>query len=167
MLATSPSDKTKNQLTAPYGEQSHWQSCKVIRNTKMEVPGQHAPERLDLRVLWFHIRGELDVSTAHRTRTEYPAALGNAADALLVDVSEITFLDCNGIRQLLGMHHMAQLNGCPIAFVTGGNRLVHRLSSILSLDRKLPLYEDYDGGMRALLTKANAEAVSATRALEG
>lgn len=167
MLATSPNDGTKNQLTAPYGEHSQWQCCKTIRNTKMEVPGEHAPARLDLRVLWFHIRGELDVSTAHRTRTEYPAALDNTADALLIDVSEITFLDCNGIRQLMGMHHMAQLSGCPVAFITGGNRLVHRLSSILSLDRKLPLYEDYDGGMRALLTKANAEVFSAPRTPEG
>ena len=133
----------------------------------MEVLGQHAQERLDLQVVRFHIRGELDVGTVHRTRTEYPVALNNAAGGLLIDVSEITFLDCNGIRQLIGMHRLAQHSGCPVAFVTGGNRLVHRLSSILKLDRKLPLYEDHDDGMRALLTKANSEEFSVPRTLEG
>jgi len=120
-------------------------------NRSMNTPDASGEKWLALRVLYFRIQGDLDISTFEQTVTEYPIGLISNADALMIDLSEITFLDCSGLRQLIEMCRMAQRNGCPVAMITGGNTSVHRITSVLSVESSLPMYRDYAGGIRALL----------------
>jgi anti-anti-sigma regulatory factor len=116
----------------------------------MEIRTSGSNDWQELRVMWFQIRGDLDFCVAGRTLADYPYTLDGVADALLIDVSDVTFLDCSGIRELMGMQRMAQETGRPVAIVTSGNRFVHRLTSLLALERSLLLYEDFSSGMKAL-----------------
>jgi anti-anti-sigma factor len=116
----------------------------------MEIACQLHNEWHQLRVLWFQIRGDLDICATSPALVDYTQTLDGTAEALLIDVSGVTFLDCSGVYQLIGMLQTAQKTGCSVAIVTSGNRFVHRLTSLLALERILPLHKDFDSGMRAL-----------------
>jgi anti-sigma B factor antagonist len=54
--------------------------------------------------------GELDLSTAEQTAAELGPLFGASGDVVL-DVSELTFIDSSGIRLLLQLHHALEDRG--------------------------------------------------------
>jgi anti-anti-sigma factor len=76
--------------------------------------------------------GELDISTAGELTTVVERECSGQAD-LVVDLSELTFLDCAGLRILLYAHARANSNGCSLRLIPGPT-IVSRIFRLTGLD---------------------------------
>lgn len=85
------------------------------------------------------VRGELDIATVPSLRACVEDAAA-AAGAVLVDMSELTFIDSMGIGLLVDLHRNAARDGWSLAFVPGP-RQVQRPIQILGLEERLPFVE--------------------------
>lgn len=57
------------------------------------------------------VSGEVDVSNADQLRSAIDACLGEGAPAVVVDLSEVPYIDSTGIGVLVGAaHHAAEKN---------------------------------------------------------
>jgi anti-anti-sigma factor len=60
-----------------------------------------------------HLEGELDIETRDEA---YEACLGGASVSVVVDLSQLTFMDCAGYGCLVAAHRMLQLHGGSLRF---------------------------------------------------
>lgn len=82
------------------------------------------------------VAGEADVSCADRLRAELDAALAAQPTELVVDLSELSYIDSTGIGALVATAHRAADTG--IAFsVANPQRNVARVLSLLGVDGDL------------------------------
>lgn len=85
------------------------------------------------------VRGALDVCDAPEFEALCAALLEKQPRFLLLDLTDVTFLDIHGARALLRMRTAAWLKNCPLGLVGKGNRPVERLLSLLGWAEFLPL----------------------------
>lgn len=89
------------------------------------------------------VAGEVDMATAPDLHTALLNALVVYRPAVIeVDLSACTFLDCSGLRALIGAHTAAQASGCPI-WIRHPQRFV-RL--VLEVTRMLDMFTAPDDG---------------------
>jgi anti-anti-sigma factor len=91
------------------------------------------------------VAGELDVAAApvldeHLTQFE-----GNGVKAILVDLSELTFLDCSGLSVFLAARHRAEANGHRLVLF-GANPTARRVFELTGTERLF----DEQGAMSGL-----------------
>ncbi len=83
-------------------------------------------------------QGELDLSSSQALARELEAADDSDAERILLDLSELTFIDCSALRVILGMD--ARQRGRSGRFVVRtGPPNVHRVLAITSAARQLGL----------------------------
>ncbi len=81
-------------------------------------------------------QGELDLSSRTALERELRVARASDADRIVLDLSELTFVDCAGLRVILCMD--ARSSDRPGRFlVRPGPPSVHRIFSITSVARQL------------------------------
>ena len=110
-----------------------------------EVPATGGPV-LDTRVVEtgstvvVALSGELDLATAPQLRACLaPLVTGaTAPDELVLDLSELTFLDASGISALLTVQRALAGRGGRLA-LRSPSRLVRRVVRVLDLDGLLPI----------------------------
>jgi anti-sigma B factor antagonist len=86
--------------------------------------------------------GELDIATAPVLHGAFDAALGDsAAERIVVDLSELTFMDSAGLHALLTMN--AAEHGGRMRIVRG-SPAVERLLDIAGVRTHLPLIDSAD-----------------------
>lgn len=79
------------------------------------------------------VAGEVDLATAPALHAALLDALhSHTPDILEVDLSECTFLDCSGIRVLVGVHAIAQIKGCRM-WIRHPRRLVRLVLEVTGL----------------------------------
>ncbi|GLW72680.1 hypothetical protein Kpho02_49790 [Kitasatospora phosalacinea] len=78
------------------------------------------------------VRGEVDADTAPRTHRELTRALAEHREVVL-DLSEVTFMDCAGLRVLLAAGELADRTGARLV-LRGAGRPVARLLELTGLD---------------------------------
>jgi anti-sigma B factor antagonist len=84
---------------------------------------------LDGRVV-YRLRGELDsgAATAFRDRIAHLVS-SSSGSGVVLDLSELTFIDSAGMRSLLQLHEQAQAGGCTLVLL----RPQRQVSSVLDL----------------------------------
>lgn len=82
------------------------------------------------------LSGELDLATAPRFSAEFEQAAAGERSAVVVDLSQLDFMDSTGLRSILMAHEHCATNGLPFAVVPGG-RQVARLLEIARVDEHL------------------------------
>ncbi|WP_042391633.1 STAS domain-containing protein [Streptacidiphilus carbonis] len=82
-------------------------------------------------------RGEIDLDTAPALQRRLTAALKAHGEAVL-DLSQVTFMDCAGLRPLLLAHHLAARHGGRL-ILHGACHPVLRLLELTGLDQYLTL----------------------------
>lgn len=93
--------------------------------------------RLTLRV-----RGELDVATAPRLGEAVAEALESGPAALVVDLTDTSFLDSSGARQLARTaRHCGEVGVAVQVVCPAGNRPVRMVLDLLELHRAVPVVE--------------------------
>jgi anti-anti-sigma factor len=60
------------------------------------------------------IRGEIDLSSAARLAQELASLLVDEGDTVRIDLSEVTFLDSSGVRELLLANRQAVASGTQL-----------------------------------------------------
>ncbi|WBP84546.1 STAS domain-containing protein [Kitasatospora cathayae] len=79
--------------------------------------------------------GEIDLATAPRLRHRLAAAL-EAHREVVLDLSEVTFMDCSGLRVLVQARNQADQYGGRLV-LRGVGRPVARLLKLTGLSRRL------------------------------
>lgn len=80
--------------------------------------------------------GELDMAFAPTLEDELLHVENDGVDSALLDLSELTFMDCSGLRVLLRATHRANENGHRLAIV-GVGRVPRRVIEITGYERVL------------------------------
>jgi anti-anti-sigma factor len=91
----------------------------------------------------FHLvlRGELDLSTVGKVQEEIRQAADQRPRLLVLDLSQLTFLDSTGLRCLVKADERAHEEGWRFVVVKGPDP-VHRVFSITRLDERLEIVDD-------------------------
>jgi anti-sigma B factor antagonist len=83
------------------------------------------------------VSGEFDLSSIERFEQELERADGTAE--LVIDLSELSFMDSSALRALLKVDASAREEGFELTIVPGP--VAQRLLELTGLDQKLPLSE--------------------------
>jgi anti-anti-sigma factor len=99
------------------------------------------------------VRGELDMAVAPQVE----AALGEDAEgaaAVLVDLTELGFMDSAGLRVLLMASERYRRAGTPWALAVGEDSAVRRMLSLSETASTLPLFGDRERAAASLSERA-------------
>lgn len=99
------------------------------------------------------IAGELDIGTARRLQRAFTSTAVIESDAVLVDLSDVTFMDSTGLSLFLTLDQQLRERGrrLAIACPAGAARL---LFDVTGIDEHLQLYASRDAAEAALLRPA-------------
>ena len=88
------------------------------------------------------VRGELDIATSPQLGSALADVPQAGATSLVVDLSETTFLDSSGARQLIrSAKHCGDLGVGLQVVCPAGNRPVRLVIDLLELHRAVPIVE--------------------------
>jgi anti-sigma B factor antagonist len=105
----------------------------VISTCHLVIVTEHHGRQSVLRLL-----GELDLSNRDFVRDAIDGALEHGPRVLVLDLSGLGFMDCSGLRVLVGTHkHLAEDR--RQLFVAGSRPIVRRLIRLTGLDAYLRL----------------------------
>ncbi|MBN1219210.1 MAG: STAS domain-containing protein [Anaerolineae bacterium] len=95
------------------------------------------------------LSGEIDVSYAPHLRDIMTDLLERNAGRLLVNLSDVVYMDSAGLSVLIAGHRQAQkLNG--LLALTNLQRPVRQVFNITGVDKFIPLYLTIEEGIEAL-----------------
>lgn len=86
-----------------------------------------------------HVRGELDLASAPSLHAELVRLLDRGR-AVIVDCSELQYLDMAGVHVLEDCHQRAAQRGQRLVLV-GSIPLVHRILAIVRLNERMPVVD--------------------------
>ena len=86
------------------------------------------------------LRGELDLSTVSKVEEELRRAEASEPPLLVLDLTELTFLDSTGLRLIVTADRRARDQGRRLAVVKGPDA-VQRVFTITRLDERLEMVE--------------------------
>ena len=84
------------------------------------------------------LSGEIDLSAHDVLRDTFSQELAGSAEAVIVDLSAVTFLDSTGINALLTGHKEAEAAGKKFIIVPGPKQVMHTLE-VTGVDAVLDL----------------------------
>jgi anti-anti-sigma factor len=87
------------------------------------------------------LEGEFDLSSVATAEERIAAAERDDPAELVIDVSQVTFMDSSGLRVLLAAHQRAEENGRGFALVRGSES-VERLLKVTGLAGRLRLLDE-------------------------
>ena len=93
------------------------------------------------------VRGEFDIATAPRLAECVEAELATSPRALVVDLTETTFMDSSGARQIVRTARRVAEAGATLQVVCPRqNTSVRLVIDLLELDRLVPVVEQEQAG---------------------
>jgi anti-anti-sigma factor len=85
------------------------------------------------------VEGEIDLATVG-TLSRHFDRICDRAPAVTVDLRRVAFLDCLGIRELVGLHEQGVARGCRVGFIQGPDP-VRRVFELTGTISRLPFAE--------------------------
>lgn len=95
------------------------------------------------------VAGELDLCSSLTFRAHLASAMDSGAAAVVVDFTEISFIDSTGLGALGVQAHRAALHGPVLAVVCPEGR-IRKLLTMTGLDRIAPVYSLRDAALRGV-----------------
>jgi anti-anti-sigma factor len=95
-----------------------------------------------------HVRGEVDFATAPSFRGHLMRLVGRGR-SIIVDCSNLQYLDMKGIRVLEECHRRATERGERLVLV-GSDPLVHNILTIVQLNQRIPTLDTLDEALTVL-----------------
>lgn len=90
--------------------------------------------------------GELDLATVEELERELLRAEASDADAIVVDLSGLSFMDSSGVRMLLEASARSRADACRLSLLRGV-AAVERVLQISGVQDKLPFADDRYGAL--------------------
>ena len=112
----------------------------VDRGASLEIEVRDDPTQYRVT-----LRGELDIDGAGRVSEALARAEQGAASWIVVDLSELEFIDSTGIQSLLLAERSAKQNGHRLSFTRGGPQ-VERVLKLCGLDSHLEFLANGEAG---------------------
>ena len=103
-------------------------------------------------VIIARLTGELDIAGAPSTGEQIGQAVPNSALGLVVDMSELEFIDSSGVAMLFGLVRRLSSRRQELRVVAPQGRPVARVLEIVEFDRAAPISRDRRGSGRDLLS---------------
>ena len=98
------------------------------------------------------VRGDVDVrTTAQLSRTLEAAATSSRTPCLIIDMTDLSFIDSAGLGVLIHAQNRAQARGASVVLVHPP-RLVRRLLTGTQLQHRFAAYDTLDDALAALKT---------------
>jgi anti-sigma B factor antagonist len=89
------------------------------------------------------LSGELDVAVAAQLRTRLDELEVGRGDTLVIDMSDLDFIDSSGLRVLVVTHQRAHRDGFRMVLVQGSDA-VRRILQLTRLDEQLEIVASRD-----------------------
>jgi anti-anti-sigma factor len=83
------------------------------------------------------LTGELDIASAPRLEAKVADLCAHGAKAIVVDLSDLTFIDSTGLRAILTAQSTCDSQSCDFSLVPGGES-IQRLFALTGLLEHLP-----------------------------
>jgi anti-sigma B factor antagonist len=120
----------------------------VSANAKCNIGMTHDELSIDLRteeggVLVFRLRGSLDLATAPTVRAALNEATDTGPHDLIVDLTQLEFLDSTGLGVLIGAHRRAVERAGSFRLVIGDGAIA-RLLNITGLISVFAVYRSLE-----------------------
>lgn len=93
-----------------------------------------------------HLGGEIDVYTAPLVREKLDEQLSAGRTDLVVDLTDVTFLDSTGLGVLVGRLKLIRTMGGSMCIVGTDDRVL-KVFSITGLDKVFEMYDDLDAAL--------------------
>jgi anti-anti-sigma factor len=103
-----------------------------------------------------HVSGELDIAGAHGMGERIHEAVPTSARALVVDCSELDFIDSSGIAMLFGLARKLGSRRQELRVVARGGKPVARVLEIVEFDRAAQVHETLDEALEGLSADGSA-----------
>ncbi len=84
--------------------------------------------------------GEIDLANADTGEERIVAGVPNEADRLILDLSEVTYLDSAGVRLILGVNERLHLRRQELRLVVPSTAPIQRLIEITRLGVQVPIF---------------------------
>lgn len=108
-----------------------------------------AGERLDGDRGVVVVRGEVDIATAPRMKECMVGLLEGGVSRLVVDLSQVSFIDSTALGVLIGGVRRVNAAGGKMALVVA-TPPVQRVLSLTGLDRVFPIHDSREAALAAL-----------------
>jgi anti-sigma B factor antagonist len=96
------------------------------------------------------LRGELDLASAPKLERELETALAAADGPIVVDLSELEFMDSTGLRTLIAGQRSASDQQRPFAIARRADSFIARVFEVAGADRAFDLHDTRDGALDAV-----------------
>lgn len=93
------------------------------------------------------LTGELDIAGAPKTGERIGEAVPNSARGLVVDMSELEFIDSSGVAMLFGLVRRLSSRRQELRVVAPDGRPVARVLEIVEFSRAAPIRADVDSAV--------------------
>ncbi len=107
----------------------------------VEIKSEHAGEAIVYR-----LRGSLDMATAPSLRGALAEAADNGKHDIIVDCSQLEFLDSTGLGALIGAHKRALEHGGRVRLIVNDGP-IQRLLTITGLMTVLAVYSSVEAAL--------------------
>jgi anti-anti-sigma factor len=104
-------------------------------------------EHRDDDVVVARLTGELDISAADRTGKKIAEAVPSSARGLVVDMSELEFMDSSGVSMLFTLARQVGSHRQQLRVVAPPGRPVSRVLQIVEFERAAPVDVDVDSAV--------------------
>jgi anti-anti-sigma factor len=118
----------------------------------MEDLGGVEIEQRDDHVVVARLTGELDISAAERTGKRIAEAVPSSARGLVVDMSELEFMDSSGVSMLFSLARQVGSHRQQLRVVAPPGRPVSRVLQIVEFDRAAPVDADVESAVAEIAT---------------
>ncbi|HZZ97514.1 MAG TPA: STAS domain-containing protein [Jatrophihabitantaceae bacterium] len=93
------------------------------------------------------VDGDVDMSTAPQLEERLSALSSGGARNLIIDLTDVEFLDSSALGVLVGIHKQVSAAGGTIKLVCGHPR-IERIFAITRLTEVIPVFESIDAATR-------------------
>lgn len=113
-----------------------------------QVPLALSWNRLDASTLLLRLRGELELTTVGHLQDEAAGLLGQGLEDLVVDLSDVTFIDSAGISSIIWLYKRVRPLGSVTLVAPSSQR--RTFLDMLQLQRLIPVYPTVDDALADL-----------------
>jgi anti-anti-sigma factor len=104
-------------------------------------------ERRGADVVVARLTGELDISGAESTGQRIAEAVPSSARGVVVDMSELEFIDSSGISMLFALARRVGSRRQELRVVAPAGKPVARVLDIVEFDKAAPVHADVDSAV--------------------
>jgi anti-sigma B factor antagonist len=122
---------------------------------KENLIGVEIEERGDVVVAV--LTGELDIAVAEQTGRKIGASVPSSARGVVVDMTELEFMDSSGVSMLFGLARQVGSHRQELRVVAPAGRPVARVLQIVEFERAAPVHADVDSAVAAIATPRTSQ----------